>query len=40
MADLKYESPTTTEAAVALLAAGGGMARVFAGGTDLLVQMH
>ena len=40
MADLKYESPTTTEAAVALLAAGGEMARVFAGGTDLLVQMH
>jgi len=40
VADLKYESPTTTEAAVALLAAGGGMARVFAGGTDLLVQMH
>jgi len=40
VADLKYESPTTTEAAVALLAAGGEMARVFAGGTDLLVQMH
>ena len=40
MADLKYESPETTEAAVALLAAGGQMARVFAGGTDLLVQMH
>jgi CO/xanthine dehydrogenase FAD-binding subunit len=38
--DLKYESPKTTEAAVALLADGGQMARVFAGGTDLLVQMH
>ena len=40
MADLKYESPETAEAAVSLLAAGGQMARVFAGGTDLLVQMH
>lgn len=39
MADLRYESPGTTEAAVALLAAEGKMARVFAGGTDLLVQM-
>ena len=40
MTDLRYESPKTTEAAVALLADGGQMARVFAGGTDLLVQMH
>lgn len=40
MAELKYESPQTTEAAVALLAAGGPTARVFAGGTDLMVQMH
>jgi len=39
VADLRYESPGTTEAAVALLAAEGKMARVFAGGTDLLVQM-
>jgi len=37
--DLRYESPETIEAAVALLAAEGQMARVFAGGTDLLVQM-
>jgi len=37
--DLRYESPGTTEAAVALLAAEGQMARVFAGGTDLVVQM-
>jgi len=37
--DLRYEAPTTVEAAVALLAAGGQTARVFAGGTDLLVQM-
>ena len=40
MADLKYESPHTAEACVALLAAEGKMAKVFAGGTDLLVQMH
>ena len=39
MVDLRYESPGTTEAAVALLAAEGQMARVFAGGTDLVVQM-
>jgi len=38
--DLRYESPETIEAAVALLAAEGHMARVFAGGTDLLVQMN
>jgi carbon-monoxide dehydrogenase medium subunit len=37
--DLRYESPETIEAAVALLAQEGPMARVFAGGTDLLVQM-
>ncbi len=40
MVDLRYESPETIEAAVALLAAEGHMARVFAGGTDLLVQMN
>ena len=39
MVDLRYESPETIEAAVALLAQEGPMARVFAGGTDLLVQM-
>ncbi|MBC8339192.1 MAG: xanthine dehydrogenase family protein subunit M [Rhodospirillales bacterium] len=36
---MRYESPETIEVAVALLAAEGQMARVFAGGTDLLVQM-
>jgi len=40
VAELKYESPKTTEAAVALLAAAGDQAKVFAGGTDLMVQMH
>ncbi|MCB1741310.1 MAG: xanthine dehydrogenase family protein subunit M [Gammaproteobacteria bacterium] len=33
---MRYESPTTVEAAVALL--GAGNARVLAGGTDLIVQ--
>jgi CO/xanthine dehydrogenase FAD-binding subunit len=40
VADLKYECPETVEAAVAMLGADGGMAKVFAGGTDLLVQME
>ncbi len=40
MAELKYESPQSTEAAVALLAAEGKTAKIFAGGTDLLVQMN
>ena len=40
MAELKYQSPETAEAAVALLQAEGLTARVFAGGTDLLVQMQ
>ena len=37
---MRYESPATVEAAVKLLAAEGGLARVLAGGTDLLVQMR
>ncbi len=36
---MRFEAPTTVEAAVSLLAAETGMARVLAGGTDLLVQM-
>ena len=40
MAELKYQSPETAEAAVALLQAEGQTARIFAGGTDLLVQMQ
>lgn len=37
---MRYESPDTTEAAVQLLAAETGLARVLAGGTDLLVQLR
>jgi carbon-monoxide dehydrogenase medium subunit len=40
MSDLRYEVPATVEAAVALLASAGGVAKVLAGGTDLLVQMR
>jgi CO/xanthine dehydrogenase FAD-binding subunit len=37
---MRYEKPTTLEAATALLASAGADARVLAGGTDLLVQMR
>jgi CO/xanthine dehydrogenase FAD-binding subunit len=37
---LRYETPTTAAAAVALLAAANGPARILAGGTDLLIQMR
>ncbi len=36
---MRYEAPESLEAVVALLANAGGVARVLAGGTDLLVQM-
>ena len=37
---MRYEAPKTLKAAVALLAAANGRAKVFAGGTDLLIQMR
>jgi CO/xanthine dehydrogenase FAD-binding subunit len=37
---MRYESPQTVDAAVAALAAEKGLAKVLAGGTDLLVQMR
>ena len=40
MTQMRYESPATVAAAVALLAGANGQARVLAGATDLLVQMR
>jgi len=40
MAELGYKAPDSLDAAVALLARGGGKAKVLAGGTDVLVQLH
>ncbi len=39
VSQLIYQAPETVEAAVALLAGGDAGTRIFAGGTDLLVQM-
>jgi carbon-monoxide dehydrogenase medium subunit len=40
MHDMRYEAPNTLKAAVALLAGANGVARVLAGGTDLVIQMR
>jgi CO/xanthine dehydrogenase FAD-binding subunit len=40
MTEMRYEAPATLETAVALLAGAQGLAKVLAGGTDLLVQMR
>lgn len=40
MSDLRYEAPASLEAASALLANAGGVTRILAGGTDVLVQLH
>ncbi len=40
MSEMRFEAPKTLEAAVALLSGASGVARVLAGGTDLLIQMR
>src|SRR5438105_12217624 len=40
MEGVRYEAPTTLQAAVALLAGASGPAKVLAGGTDVIVQME
>ena len=40
MNEILYEAPKTLETAVALLSGAKGLARVLAGGTDLLIQMR
>ena len=40
MSTLHYEAPSSVEAAVKLLADAKGLAKILAGGTDLLVQMR
>jgi CO/xanthine dehydrogenase FAD-binding subunit len=40
MSEMRYEAPKTLEAAVALLSGANGLAKVLAGGTDLLIQLR
>jgi CO/xanthine dehydrogenase FAD-binding subunit len=40
MEGVRYEAPDTLQAAVALLAGATGVARILAGGTDVIVQME
>jgi len=40
MNEMRFEAPKSLEAAVALLSGASGVARVLAGGTDLLIQMR
>lgn len=40
MSNMRFESPTTAEAAAALLASTQGLAKVLSGGTDILIQMR
>src|SRR5438477_677715 len=40
MATLNYQAPATVEDALRILAGAGGVAKMLAGGTDLLVQLR
>ena len=40
MTEMRFEAPTTAEAAAALLSGAKGLAKPLAGGTDLLIQMR
>lgn len=40
MDDVRYEAPESPDAAISFLAEAGSSARVFAGGTDVMVQIH
>jgi len=40
MDDVRYEAPESPDAATSLLADAGSSGRVFAGGTDVMVQIH
>ena len=40
MTEMRYEAPETLDAAVGLLTSESGLAKVLAGGTDVLVQLH
>jgi carbon-monoxide dehydrogenase medium subunit len=40
MPRVNYQAPTTVDEAVSILAGAGGLAKVLAGGTDLLVQLR
>jgi len=40
MREMHYEAPKTVEAALALLSSAQGLAKVLAGGTDLLIEMR
>ena len=40
MDDVRYEAPKSSDLAVSLLAEAGSNGKIFAGGTDVMVQVH
>ena len=40
MSQMRFEAPQSVDAAVALLAGAGGVAKILAGGSDILIQMR